>query len=96
MDRLARELQFAGQACGGFALAHAAEQEHQRRRALARAFKGRAAQQGIVTIAGPAPIGIIVALDAKPPTVSAPAVRSDEAMRVQVPFKPEQAQAIVK
>ena len=63
---------------------------------FARAFKDRAAQHGIVAIAGPAAIGIIVALDAEAPAVGAPTVRADETIRVQVSFKPEQAQAIVK
>jgi len=96
MDRLTREPEFAGQACGRFALGHAAEQEHQRGRALARAFKGRTAQQGIVTIASPAPIGVIVALDAEVAAIGAPTVRAYETIWVQVSFKPEQAQAIVK
>ena len=96
MNRLPRELEFAGQACGRFALGHAAEQENQRGWPLARAFKGGATQQRIVAITGSATIGIIVALDTEVPAIGAPTVRADETIRVQMSFKPEQAQAIVE
>ncbi len=96
MDGLARKLEFAGQASGRFTLADAAQQEHQRGRALPRAFKGGATQQGIVAITYPTAVGVIVALCPEAAAVGTATVRTDEAVRVEVPLQPEQAQAIVK
>jgi hypothetical protein len=44
----------------------------------------------------PTSIGIIVALGAKPTTISTPTLRADKAVGVQMPFQPDQAQTIVK
>jgi hypothetical protein len=96
MDGLARELEFAGQARGRFTLADAAQQEHQRGRPLTRAFKGSAAQQGIVAITCATAVGIIVALRTEMTALGTPTVRADEAVRMQVPLQPEQTEAIVK
>ena len=81
---------------GRFTLGDATEQAHQRGRPLPRAFTGRATQQRIVAIAGPAALRVIVALHAKGAAVGAPTVWADKAVGVEMPLQPEQAQAIIK
>jgi hypothetical protein len=96
MDSLARELKFARQARGRFALGDSAEQENQCCRALATALIGGATQQCIVAITCPTAIGVIIALRPKVATIGTPALRANKAIGVQVALQPEQAQAIVK
>ena len=96
MDGLAREVELTRQPSGRFALGDAALQEHQIRGSLAATLKARATQQGLVFRTRPTAIGIIVALGTEAPAIITRTLRAHKAVGVQMPFQPDQAQAIVK
>ena len=91
MQLPAREMEFAGQACGGITFGDTAQQQHQGRRALAGLGERGIGQQRVIAVTITAAIGGKVALLPEEAPPGAPAVGADEAVGVEVALQPEQA-----
>jgi hypothetical protein len=96
MHLFARELEFTGQARGRFAFGDAAQQQHQRGGRLACFLEGSPAQQGVVAIAVATAVGWKVFLLAEQTPLSTHAMRTHEAVGMEMALQPEQANALVE
>jgi hypothetical protein len=96
MHLFAGQLEFAGQARSRFAFGDAAQQQYQCSGRLAGFLERGIGQQGIVAITVAAAIGRKVFLLTEEPASRTPAMRTDEALGMQVALQPDHANARIE